>query len=414
MAPVRSRAVAVVLVVCGAVAAAVAAQTPLPRTPLILVSFDGWRWDYHTKTALPHLSSVMRRGVRAERLIPSYPTKTFPNHYTLVTGLYPGHHGIVANSIRDPGTGRLFGLSARTEVGDPMWWGGEPIWVTLARAGGKAAPYFWPGAEAPIGGRHAEYWMPYDGAVTPAERVDRVLGWLDLPPADRPSFITLYFSDVDTAGHWFGPESAEVVQAMRRVDAALGQLLSGLDARRLIGTVNLVVTSDHGMAESSRRRVIVVDDLVPAADGIIVDLDPTLGVWPHAGREEALYQRLANAHPRQRVYRRAETPAGWHYRDHPRIPPIVGVADEGWSILRRARLSEAFSRTPQGIGGAHGYDPRVTSMHTLFVAAGPAFRQGAVVAPFENVSVYEALCRALGLTPRPHDGDPDVAKRLLR
>ncbi|MGH9350104.1 MAG: ectonucleotide pyrophosphatase/phosphodiesterase [Vicinamibacterales bacterium] len=388
-----------------------AAEAPWPT--VILVSFDGWRWDYHTKAPVPNLRRLMAQGVRAEGLIPSFPSKTFPNHYTLVTGLYPGHHGVVGNAMRDPRSGRLFTMQKREEVSDGMWWGGDPIWNVVQRAGGRAAPLFWPGSEAPIGGMRPTYWEPYDHERPNDRRIDQVLAWLDRPEGERPAFLTVYMSDVDSAGHSFGPSSPELVRALERVDAALGRLLRGLDERRLLDTVNIIVTADHGMAETSRQRVVFIDDVVTPADGEIVDLNPTLGVWPRPGRQDAVYRKLGAAHPRLSIYRRAETPEHWHYR-HERVPPIIGVADEGWSVMRRARVTQAFARSVRRVGGNHGYDPHVKSMQALFVAAGPAFRRNAVVPPFESVDVYTAMCLALGIAPSPNDGDPAVARSLLR
>jgi predicted AlkP superfamily pyrophosphatase or phosphodiesterase len=295
-----------------------------------------------------------------------------------------------------------------------MWWGGEPIWTTVQRAGGKAAAMFWPGSEASINGGRPTYWMPYEHGMPNDARVDRVLAWLDRPAPERPSFMTLYFSDVDGAGHSFGPNSRELVLALETVDASLGRLLRGLDDRGLTNTVNVIVTADHGMAETSRQRVVFIDDFVSPADGEIVDLNPTLGLWPRAGREEAVYRKLVTAHPRLSVYRRAHTPEHWHYRDHERVAPIVGVADEGWSLMRRASVRDAFARNLRRVGGNHGYDPHVKSMQGLFVAAGPAFRGDAVVPPFENVHVYALMCRVLGIEPAPNDGDPDALLQLLR
>ena len=207
---------------------AVRGRAQAPGTDLeptvILVSLDGWRWDYTQKYSASTLTRLMMRGVSAP-LIPSYPTKTFPNHYTIVTGLYPGHHGIVGNSVKDPATGRRLTMSSRAEVQDPMWWGGEPIWVTVQRAGQAAAPLFWTGSEAPIGGQLPRFWEPFDERLPPNARVDRVLQWLDLPAAERPTFLTLYFSDVDGAGHDDGPESAAVANAVRRVDGYLDRLI---------------------------------------------------------------------------------------------------------------------------------------------------------------------------------------------
>jgi predicted AlkP superfamily pyrophosphatase or phosphodiesterase len=385
-----------------------------PRSSVILVSLDGWRWDYHTKARVENLRSLMERGVHAAGIIPSFPTKTFPNHYTLVTGLYPGHHGVIANSMRDPRSGRLFTMSKREEVASPLWWGGEPIWITLQRAGGRAAPMFWPGSEAPIKGERPTYWTPYEHRMANEARVDAVLKLLDLPPPERPSFLTLYFSDVDGAGHDNGPSSSELLRALEQVDNALGRLLRGLELRGLQDQVNLVVTSDHGMAETSRQRVVFIDDYVTAADGELVDLNPMVMMWPRAGREESGYRKLAAAHPRLTVYRKAETPERWHYRDHERVPPIVGVADEGWSVMRRASVIDAFARSIRRVGGNHGYDPEVQSMQGVFVAAGPAFKVRAVVPAFENVHVHNLLCLVLGIEPAPNDGDRAVALSLLR
>jgi predicted AlkP superfamily pyrophosphatase or phosphodiesterase len=385
------------------------------KPTVILISFDGWRWDYHTRYPAPHLQRLIARGVRAESLIPTFPPKTFPNHYTIVTGLYPGHHGIIANNITDPATGRRFSLSNRNEIGDPMWWGGEPIWVTAQRAGQTAAAMFWPGSEAPIQGQRPRYWMPFDDGMPGNDRVDQVLRWLDLPAQARPTFLTLYFSDVDSAGHDAGPDSAAVRRAVALVDGYLGRLVRGLERRSLLERVNLVVVSDHGMAEVSTSRVVVLDDYISLGDVEVVDINPTLALIPRPGRENAVYAALAGAHPRLRVYRRAETPPHWHYRDHPRIPPIVGVVDEGWQVLRRTTLASDLARRLVGPRGNHGFDPKAApSMGGLFVGAGPAFKQGVIVPAFENVHVYNALTRVLGVTAARNDGNPAIARSLLR
>jgi predicted AlkP superfamily pyrophosphatase or phosphodiesterase len=384
-----------------------------PR-PVILISFDGWRWDYHLKAPAPHLRSLMTRGVRAENLIPSFPSKTFPNHYTIVTGLYPGHHGIVANVIRDPATGRTLRMTNPREVRDPMWWGGEPVWVTAERQRHATAAMFWVGSEAPIAGIRPRYWKPYDERYPANARVDQVLNWLDLPAPERPTLITLYFEDTDTAGHADGPDSRAVREAVRRTDGYLGRLLNGLTRRGLTDAVNVVIVSDHGMAAVDTSRVIVLDDYISLDDVEVVDINPTLGVFPRPGKEEPVYRALAKAHPRLSVYRKPQTPEQWRYRDHPRIPPIVGVVDEGWQIALRGTVADVIARRIRTSAGQHGYDPMLMSMRGIFVAAGPAFKRGATVAPFENVHIYNALTEILELTPAPNDGDPAVARSLLR
>jgi len=385
----------------------------LPST-LILISFDGWRWDYDRKVPVPHLQRLAARGVKADALIPSFPTKTFPNHYTIVTGLYPGHHGIVANNILDAASGRTFTVAKREEVGDWMWWGGEPIWVAAARAGQRTATLFWPGSEAQIAGVRPSHFQIYDDTMAPSDRIRWALSRLDVPAAERPTLLTLYFEDLDVTGHAAGPDSQAVRDATMRADSYLGQLMAGLEARQMDDEVNIVVVSDHGMAAVSPDRAIVLDDYVSTEDVAFVDVTPSIGIYPKPGREDVVFRALRRAHPRLTVYRRADTPRHWHYRDHPRIPAIVGVADEGWQVIRRSTLNGIRAGRIRASGGEHGYDPRVRAMRGIFYAAGPAFKQGVRVAPFENVSIYPMLARVLGLPPVMRDGDPAVARAVLR
>ena len=384
------------------------------RPPLILISFDGFRWDYRTKYSPSNMNRLAAKGVSAD-LIPSYPSKTFPNHYTIVTGLYPGHHGIVANTVKDPPTGRRLSMSNSIENGDAMWWGGEPIWVTAQLNGLLTASMFWVGSEARIEGHRPNFWAPFNNSLSGNARVDRVLAWLDLPADKRPTLLTLYINDVDGAGHSSGPGSDAVRTAVRRADGYLGRLLRGLERRHLTDKVNIVLVSDHGMAETSTNRVVVIDDYISADDAEIIDINPTLGLFPKAGREDAVYKALVNAHPRLKIYRKAETPEHWHFRDHPRIPPIVGVVEEGWQLLPRATLSQRISRGQTGPRGEHGYDPRdAISMRGIFVASGPSFKSGVVLPAFENIHIYDALAEVLGVTPARNDGDPTVARSMLR
>jgi predicted AlkP superfamily pyrophosphatase or phosphodiesterase len=384
------------------------------RSTLILISFDGFRWDYRTKYAAPTINRLAANGVSAD-LIPSYPSKTFPNHYTIVTGLYPGHHGIVANTVKDPPTGRRLSMTNSIENRDAMWWGGEPIWVTAQRAGLLSASMFWVGSEAPIEGHRPNIWSPFNSSLSGRARVDRLLSWLDLPPDKRPTLLTLYINDVDGAGHANGPDSTQVRAAVRRADGYLERLLRGLERRHMSDKVNLVLVSDHGMAETSTNRVVVLDDYISPDDVEVIDINPTLGLFPRAGREEAVYEALVRAHPRLKIYRKSETPEHWHYRDHPRIPPIVGVADEGWQVLPRATLTQRISEGQTGPRGEHGYDPRdAISMRGIFVASGPAFKSGVVLPAFENIHIYNALAQALGIAAARNDGDPAVARSMLK
>jgi predicted AlkP superfamily pyrophosphatase or phosphodiesterase len=377
---------------------------------LILISLDGWRWDYLDRAKAPNLRKLAAAGVRAEGLIPSFPTKTFPNHYTIVTGLSPEHHGIVSNTIVDRTIGPdRFTMTSATAK-DARWWGGEPLWVTAIRQGRRASILFWPGSEAPIGGMRPNDWIPYSDAFPNRERVERMLTWLARPEAERPAFATLYFSDVDSVGHRSGPDSPAVLAAADELDALLGTLVAGVDKLGLAARTNYVIVSDHGMAQLSDDRTIFVDDYIDPATVEIVEMSPVLQILPRSASADEAYRALKAKHPALAVYKREELPEHLHYRSHARIPPIVALADDGWTIALRSRN---VVRLVTQRGGDHGYDPKHRSMLGLFIASGPAFRKGETVPAFENIHVYELMCRALGLTPALNDGDPAVAGRLL-
>ena len=295
---------------------------------VVLIALDGWRWDYLARADAPNLRALASRGVRAEALIPSFPTKTFPNLYTIVTGLHPENHGIVSNVIVDPEFPQRFTMSSST-ARDARWWGGEPIWVTAVRHSRRAAAMFWPGAEAAIGGVRPTYWRRFDDGVSNAARVRQVLRWLDLAPDERPSFIALYFSDVDDAGHRHGPDSPRVFEAARRVDAALGDLISGLHQRSLLDRTTLVVVSDHGMSQVESNRAIFLDDYLRLSTVDVVEWSPNVGLLPRSTTVEGIYRALKDKHPALAVYRREDIPSDLHYRNSNRIPPIVGLAGGG-------------------------------------------------------------------------------------
>ena len=380
------------------------------RPIVILVSFDGFRWDYPDRGVSPNLEALKRRGVRAEGLIPSFPTKTFPNHYTLVTGLTPGHHGIVANNMYDPDLERSFSLADRDEVRSPEWWGGVPLWVTAERSGCPTAPFFWPGSEAPIEGVSPTHWRPWEAGVTHVERVRWVLDRLDLPPPERPCFLTLYFDDTDIVGHNYGPDSKEILDAILRVDADLGLLLDGLEERGLADSVNIIVVSDHGMSATSPERVIFVDDYVDLETANPVDWNPVLALWPDSADVTAVYEALREAHPNLAVFLRDSIPERFQYGTGPRIAPILGVADAGWMISTRPYFESASA-----VAGNHGYDPEARDMWGIFVAAGPAFVEGLETPAIRNVDIYPLLMDILGLPASPSDGDlQEVAGILAR
>ncbi|MBE0595526.1 MAG: alkaline phosphatase family protein, partial [Gemmatimonadales bacterium] len=304
-----------------------------------------------------------------------------------------------------------FRLSDREAVMDGRWWGGEPVWVTAARHGFTTAAYFWPGTEAAISGIRPDRWKPYVHTTPNDVRVDTVLSWLDLPPEERPSLITMYFADVDDATHAHGTGAPETLAAIREVDRAVGRLLRGLETRGILERVTVVIVSDHGMADVARDRVIFLDDYIEVDEVEIIDRDPLAALRPRPGDEDRIYGALDGAHPHLQVYRKVGIPDRWHFRDSPRIQPIQALADEGWSISGR----NYFETHPNAYRGAtHGYDNALPSMRATFLAMGPAFKRGVTVPPFQNVHVYELLCHALGIPPAANDGSLDSVRAMLR
>jgi predicted AlkP superfamily pyrophosphatase or phosphodiesterase len=406
-----TRIAAVLLALWFGVASALQPARP-PAPIVVLISFDGWRWDYLERVRAPTLKALAARGVRATELLPSFPTLTFPNHYTIVTGLWPEHHGIVSNTMADPAMPDRFSMSAPTAK-DPRWWGGEPIWTTAVRQGRRAATMFWPGTDAPIGGAHPTYWQPFDDKFPNTARVTQVLEWLGLPDDRRPSFVTLYFSDVDHAGHESGPDSRELLEAAAHLDDMLGLLVAGVQRLGLTERTTLVVVSDHGMTAVSDDRLIFLDDLVDPKTVDVIDSGSMLQIAPRTGTVDELYRRLRGRAPHLTVYRKEQMPARLHYRNNPRIAPIIGMADAGWTVTSRARRQRRAEDNLPPARGAHGYDPTVRDMHALFVAAGPSLRRGLVVKPFENVHIYELLCALLDVTPARNDGNAAVTRGFL-
>lgn len=397
------------ILICGC-----AAQHPAEErrdySPLILISIDGYRADYLDRGLSPRLAAMAADGVRARALKPAFPTLTFPNHYTIITGLYPDHHGIVNNRMTDPTSGKRFVSSDPASASDPSWWGGEPVWVGAERQGKRTATMFWPGSDYLIDGMRPRYWKPFDRGVGPSARVDQVLSWLDLPPAARPEFITLYFELVDHAGHDYGPDSPEVDAALREVDAALGRLVDGLQQRGIANNANLVVVSDHGMTGISEQRIVVLDKIVSADDADVITSGVLAGLAPKPGHEAAAEAAVLAPHEHMRCWKKSEIPQRLHYGANPRIPPLLCLADTGWLIDTQAYLDDPHHHTSRG---EHGYDNDEPAMRAMFVAHGPAFRRGLIVPQFDNVDIYPLLTRILGIRPAPNDGDIDAVAPML-
>ena len=386
------------------------------RPTIILISLDGFRYDYLNLYHPANLNSLAAGGVRANWMVPSFPSKTFPNHYTIATGLYPQDHGIVENNIYDPVFKAVFTLSDRSAVENSRWWLGEPIWVTAEKQGQKAASVFYPGTEGEIAGTRPSFWKKYDERMSNDARVDLLLSWLDLPRDLRPTFLALYFSDPDDAGHEFGPVSKETKKAVLKVDQEVGRLVRGLRGREIFSQINLIIVSDHGMASVRLSNAILLDKLFDTnLTERIFWTREIVSIFPKAGKEDEIYQSLKRKLPPQaRVYRKAEMPARFHYSQSPRIAPLLVLPAEGWILTNQKAFAElqAKGETKRSRGG-HGYDNQFPSMRAIFIAHGKAFKKGKVVAPFENIQVYNIMARILGLRPAVNDGNYKAAKEVL-
>lgn len=376
------------------------------REPVtILVSIDGFRADYLDRGLTPSLANLAAEGVTAS-MYPSFPSKTFPNHWAEVTGFVPDKNGIVANGFVDPSRVEEKFTMATT---DPYYWNDkEPIWVTAEKAGIRSAAMFWPGSAVAWGGAlipggygrvdggvRPQDWTAFDQNVSPTQRVNTVIDWMRRPSDIRPQFVLLYFDEVDTAGHATGPDSEGLNAALKNVDADIAKLLKGLQT--LGQPANIIVTSDHGMAETRTSRTVELNKVLSPEDYILVETGPYATLDAAPGRKEALEAKLLTKHDHMQCWRKGEIPARFEYGSNPRIPDYLCLAEVGWQIFTDRRDGER-------IGGTHGYDNRAPEMAALFVATGPAFRKALRLDSFANVDVNPLLRAVLGL---PQSGELD-------
>jgi alkaline phosphatase D len=390
------------------------ASQQISKHYVVLVSLDGFRYDYAKLYHTEHLIALAAKGASApEGMIPSFPSVTFPNHYTIVTGLYPEHHGIVWNTFYDPERDRTYSYDQPETVTDGSWYGGTPLWSLAEEQGMRSACYFWPGSEAEIQGERPTYYLKYDGKVPNEQRVAQVLDWLKLPPERRPHFITVYFSDADKAGHEFGPGSPEVKNAVHGLDEIIGELAHGIDVLKL--PVDLIVLADHGMAEYQGEflNLSKFDPEVRAHTKRVGHVT----LYPKSEAEaQSIYDTLRDKSEKFVVYRRAQVPAYLHYNVNPRSgDPIVietGPYLMGFADLKKQPFAPK--------GGNHGYDPRrVPEMKATFIAVGPDIKENYTVPSFENINVYPLIASILGLDfahlkTGPIDGDLTVLRPMLK
>lgn len=371
-----------------------------------MVSLDGFRWDYTSLANTPVLDSLKAVGAIAESLISSFPTKTFPNHYTLATGLYPDHHGIVENSFYAPNLDKYYKISDRNAVENGEFYGGEPIWVTAEKQNLKSATFFWIGSEAEINGYRPTIWKRYDHDLPYIQRVDSVVSWLSLPENRRPHLVMWYVDEPDHTGHIYGPHSDENKAVIENLDSLMGYYFTQMRKLPIFDQLNFIITSDHGFGETSNDRLVLIDQHIDTAEiAYIGGWNPIFNLKAKPGKVESVYQRLKNT-PHLHVWKHDSLPERLHYGKNPRTLDMTIVAYPGWAI--------ANSWKPKTGGGAHGYDNAFKDMDAIFYCAGPAFRKGTVHPSFENIHVYALMAEILQLKPAKTDGNLQEVQSMLK
>lgn len=363
------------------------------RRTTILISLDGFRWDYTEWYDTPFLNSMAERGASGE-LVPSFPSKTFPNHYTLVTGLRPEHHGIIANSFLNRKTGARFSLGNPKTKFDPQYYKGEPLWLTAQRQGKHTAVFYWPGSDVAVNGKYPDRWHQYEEKphMTKAQRADSIIAQLTSPQS--PDLIMAYFEEPDASGHNFGPHSLRVRRAVEQMDSLLGSLWQRIVRTGLSDSVNLVIVSDHGMTWYKPERQIRVSDWLKPTWYRSIEGNLPANIYAEARwQQDSIVNALSDA-PHLRAWRKADIPTWLHYQADANIGDVVVLPDEGW----------LFTDEPTHPAGMHGYDPAYSDMHALFRACGPDIRKGVRLGQFSNTAVYSLVCKLLGIKPAKNDG----------
>jgi len=378
---------------------------------LLLLSFDGFRYDYLSKAETPNFDHLVEGGVISDGLIPIFPSKTFPNYYAIATGLYPENNGFVGNSMYDPEMDARFSMGNRDAVENPDWYQGEPIWNTVEKNGKQAGTMFWVGSETPIQDMRPTHWKSYDGSMPDSARIDSVVKWLSYGNELEVDFATVYFSFVDSRGHRYGPDSPEVVEAIRRADDLVGYLIEKMNQSRLKEYTNLMIVSDHGMAEVSPDRKVVLDDMIDPDDLELVEYSPSLMANVKDGKLDEVYNALKANEENFKVYKKEDIPDRYHLKNHPRIPELLMVADLGYTINSRDYFE---SRDNYPSGGVHGFDNMETEMHAIFVANGPDFKSGYRMQAFQNVHLYALMAHLLEVEPAQTDGNLNTVSVMLK
>ncbi len=375
---------------------------------VVVLSMDGFRWDYAHRVPTPNLDHIAQHGVTTSYVKPSFPSNTFPNHYTMATGLHPDNHGIVNNNFYCPELDMTFRMRDRESVGNPVFYGGEPIWVTAAQQGMITASYFWVGSEAPVKGVHPTYWKEYDVTDPFGDRIDTVAYWLQLPREKRPRLVMMYFNEPDAQGHRTGPDSKEIDELVMELDSLVGVLINKMNALPIASSINIIVTSDHGMTKRSTERYVNLSDHIERDWLEMAFGGNPLMMWrPVEGMTDSIYHILKDV-DHLSVWRSGSLPDRFQFGNNSRTLDLVVLADSSYSLGWGAPSERFYT------GGGHGWDNDNKDMHTIFYATGPAFKENHMHEPFELVDLYPLIAHILNLDPAPVDGKLERVAGMLK
>ncbi|XP_021001915.1 glycerophosphocholine cholinephosphodiesterase ENPP6-like [Parasteatoda tepidariorum] len=390
---------------------------------LLLILVDGCRWDYPDQdvVGLPGFRKLAENGVRAPYVTPIFPSNSYPNWYTIVTGLYAENHGFVQNMMYDSLYGDFFLMGPNDTASVPHWWeSAEPLWITAEKNGLRSALYWWDGCQVEIKGKKPTYCRKYKyvGSSWPTvneDTKDALLTALQLLENNEIQLVQMYYEPVDFSGHKYGPNSFERKQSVKDIDNLLDLLQREMSKRGLDNTVNLVVLSDHGMTSTDSRglNVINLQEMIDISDiKYMVYYGATSMLLPYEGKTEKVHEALKGI-TGLHVYLKEEIPEHYHIKNSRLTLPILLVASKNYYIKG---LDIPGKNIPTGSSisrGSHGYDPyEVPDMRGIFFARGPALKKNYISQPLQMVDIYNILCELLNIEPLPNNGTKTVSKGI--
>lgn len=371
---------------------------------VVLISWDACRYDYIDRGLTPTVQSLIKNGVRAKSLKSCFPTKTFPNHYSIVSGMYPENHGIIFNNFSDPANGDSYRMKKDDSVKQDKWYKGKPVWYSAQEQGIISGSVFWVGSE--VYERKPAFSIDYNHHMPHDDRIAMIDKWLSLPIDQRPHFLMLYFADLDDNGHKYGPDSAQLDSALVKLDNTLAKLLAVIEKKNLADSVNIILLTDHGMIETEKENGILLHEILKGYNYTLQGYDPIFSIFANRDSLDAVYSTLKRNASGYTVYWKSDFPSRFHFNKNHLIGDIIILADPGYYFLNE---KNSFSV------GVHGYDNDIPEMQGVFVASGPDFKKNFMADTFLNIDVYALVCEILHITPEKDvDADIERVRYLLK